>query len=206
MSNDTHRDGFHLSRTDQFKALAHPLRRRIIDLAGQRPATVAEFAAALERPPGTVAHHVHVLVASDLLTVVRTRQVRAVTEHTYGRSAPTFFYDADYAPVRETQAMADFSAVRRRPTEEEASTLAVRFLRLPHALAHALVDEFSERIDALARDAGSSTGAGTGDTVYGIVVAIEPTTIATLPPRDPDDADADTDADTDTGDADAATA
>lgn len=179
MSNDKHDDRFHLSRTDQYKALANPLRRRIIDLATQRPATVAEFAAALQRPPGTVAHHVHVLVAADLLHVVRTRQVRAVTEHVYGRTAPTFFIDDAYAEERQTQALADFAAVRRPAVGDEASSFGMRFLRLPDERARALVEEFTERLDALALEAHS------GDTVYGILVSIDPTTIATLPAVEP---------------------
>ena len=162
-----------LSRTDQFKALANPLRRRVIDLATERPATVAEFAEALGRPPGTVAHHVKVLAAAGLLEVVETRQVRSVTEHCYARTAPTFVMPN--ADEREAQMMQDLGQARRTAQEGEASFVGVRFVRLPDDRARALVDEFVSRLEALAEESGR------GDTVYGVMLGIVPTALTGLP-------------------------
>src|ERR687895_683380 len=75
----------------QLRALADPLRATILDLLLERAATVAELAAAVDRPKSTVAHHVNVLEEADMLRVVRTRRVRAVGQRYYGRTARVFY-------------------------------------------------------------------------------------------------------------------
>src|SRR5213080_826438 len=77
----------------QLRAIADPLRDTILDLLLERAATVAELAAAVERPKSTVAHHVNVLVDAGMLRVVRTRRVRAIDERYYGRTARVFYVD-----------------------------------------------------------------------------------------------------------------
>ena len=72
----------------QLRAMADPLRSTILDLVLERAATVTELAEATGRPKSTVAHHVNVLVAADLLRVVRTRRVRAIEERTRQRMNP----------------------------------------------------------------------------------------------------------------------
>jgi DNA-binding transcriptional ArsR family regulator len=155
------------------------MRRRIIDLATERPATVAEFAAALARPPGTIAHHVKLLVEAGLLKVVETRRVRSVQEHYYGRTAPTFMMPN--AEEREAQMLGDLGSARRRPEEGETSFLGVRFLRVPDDTAAGLVAEFIARLEALAVESGE------GGTVYGVVLGVVPTSSPTLPARSDDD-------------------
>ena len=73
----------------QLRAIADPLRSTILDLLLERAATVAELAAAVQRPKSTVAHHVNVLVETGMLRVVRTRRVRAIDERYYGRTGRT---------------------------------------------------------------------------------------------------------------------
>ena len=74
----------------QLRALGDFTRGRIIGLLGQRAASTTELAAALDMPKGTVGHHVKVLEKAGLVRVVRTRQVRALTEKYYGRVARLF--------------------------------------------------------------------------------------------------------------------
>ena len=47
------------------------------------------------RPQGTVGHHLKVLERGGLVRVVRTRQVRALTEKYYGRVARLFVLKTD---------------------------------------------------------------------------------------------------------------
>lgn len=75
----------------ELAALFHPLRARLVDLLLERAATVGELATAVKRPPSTVAYHVNKLVDAGLLTVVRTRRVRAIDERYYGRTARIFY-------------------------------------------------------------------------------------------------------------------
>lgn len=81
-------------RPDQLKALADDLRSRIVVLLRERARSTTELAERLELPKGTVAHHIKVLETAGLITVVRTRKVRAVTERYYGRAARLFLYES----------------------------------------------------------------------------------------------------------------
>jgi DNA-binding transcriptional ArsR family regulator len=74
----------------QLKLLANPVREHIVVLLRERAASTTELAAALSMPKGTVGHHVKALEGAGLIRVVRTRQVRAVTEKFYGRVARLF--------------------------------------------------------------------------------------------------------------------
>src|SRR5512134_14883 len=73
----------------QLKAVGDRTRMAILDLVLERAASITELSRALGRPKSTVAHHVDVLKRAGLLRVVRTRQVRAVTEAYYGRTGRT---------------------------------------------------------------------------------------------------------------------
>src|SRR3954449_5685855 len=83
-------DKIELNSGAQLRALADPIRSMILDLLLERAATVTELASAIGRPKSTIAHHVAVLIDADLLKIVRTRQVRAIQERTYGRTARLF--------------------------------------------------------------------------------------------------------------------
>jgi DNA-binding transcriptional ArsR family regulator len=74
----------------QLRALGDPTRGRIIALLNQRAASTTELATALAMPKGTVGHHLKVLEQAGLVRIVRTRQVRALTEKYYGRVARIF--------------------------------------------------------------------------------------------------------------------
>jgi len=100
----------------QLRALGDELRSRIIALLRDRAASTTELAAKLGLPKSTVGHHVKVLEKAGLVHVVRTRQVRAVTENYYGRTARLFLFksaDSDGADVRNVAA-----AALRRVAEE----------------------------------------------------------------------------------------
>ncbi len=86
-----------VSSSQELRAMFHPLRSTLLELVVERAATVGELAAAVERPKGTVAHHVGVLLEAGLLRVVRTRKVRAVEERFYGRT-PRIFQVGVIAP------------------------------------------------------------------------------------------------------------
>ena len=72
---------------ERLRALADDLRAKIVALLRERALSTTELAEQLGLPKGTVGHHVKVLERAGLIRVVRTRQVRAVTEKYYGRVA-----------------------------------------------------------------------------------------------------------------------
>jgi DNA-binding transcriptional ArsR family regulator len=79
-----------VEQPDKLRALAEPTRATIVTLLGQRAASTTELAQVLQAPKGTVGHHLKVLEKAGLVRVVRTRQVRALTEKYYGRVARLF--------------------------------------------------------------------------------------------------------------------
>src|ERR687893_2931236 len=84
-------DLFVVTAPEQRRALADPLRGTLLELVLERAATVTEIAHAVDRPKGTVAYHVNLLVEAGLLRVVRTRRVRAIEERYYGRLARIYY-------------------------------------------------------------------------------------------------------------------
>jgi DNA-binding transcriptional ArsR family regulator len=84
------------------KALAHPLRIRILAMLADRSASPVQLSGKLDATLGTVAYHVRTLHSLGLVELVDTRQRRGATEHYYrAREHPRFPDDAwsDLAPV-----------------------------------------------------------------------------------------------------------
>ncbi|MGH2971687.1 MAG: ArsR/SmtB family transcription factor [Gaiellaceae bacterium] len=84
-----------VDRPDQLRALADDVRSAVISLLRERAYSIQQLAEKLGIPKGTVGHHVKVLETAGLIHVVRTRQVRAVTEKFYGRTARLFLYQTE---------------------------------------------------------------------------------------------------------------
>src|SRR5207237_5961865 len=77
---------------EQLRALGDDLRSKIVVLLRERAASTTELAEKLGLPKGTVGHHVKVLEKAGLIRVVRTRQVRALTESYYGSNSRLFLF------------------------------------------------------------------------------------------------------------------
>jgi len=160
-----------VDRTDQLRALGDDLRSSIVVLLRERAHSTTELAEKLGLPKGTVGHHVKVLEKAGLIRVVRTRQVRAVTERYYGRTARLFLFqvsqDADAEDVRNVAA-----ASLRRAAEEmlpfsEDDRTAFGVLRVRLSDRDAL--RFARRIGRLMKDVQAAEDAS-GEP-YGVAVA-----------------------------------
>ena len=105
-----------VSETEQLRALADDVRLRIVALLRERAASTTELAEQVGLAKGTVAHHLKVLEAAGLVTVVRTRRVRALTESLYGRVARLYVLKgADDKPqARVRLSAADAASFQRR--------------------------------------------------------------------------------------------
>jgi DNA-binding transcriptional ArsR family regulator len=168
----------------QLRAIADPLRATILDLLLERAATVAELAAAVERPKSTVAHHVNVLVEAGMLRVVRTRRVRAVDERYYGRTARTFMVGVVNRPGEDpttvhANALSVAAAESVPAHETDRLRTIVRHARIPAESAA----DFWDRVEALSREFAQLQRSG--DTAYGFAAGLYPTDYPTLP--DPSD-------------------
>ena len=174
MSPARPRLGQMLLTQDQARLLSEPTRSEIIRLLAQRPATTSQLAAALARPRGSIGHHLKALEAAGLIRVVRTRKVRALTEKYYGRVADTYLFpemEGEEMPPLLAEALADMRSSLRGP---------VGFLTLRHArisetdagLYEAMLIDLAEEF---------ATQEATGDTVFGLVIGLYPTSRPSLP-------------------------
>lgn len=169
-----------VSTPRELRAIFHPLRGTLLELVCERAATVSEMAAAVDRPKGTVAHHVGVLVEAGILQVVRTRKVRAVEERFYGRTARIFYVGA----IKPEQAATITNELAVAAAESGAAHDAddlraiIRHARIPRERAA----EFWERVFDVVH--AFSQLPRSGDTVYAFVAGLYPTEHPTLPTND----------------------
>jgi DNA-binding transcriptional ArsR family regulator len=152
---------------ERMKALGDPLRFAIADLVLERAMSVTDLAERLDRPKGTIAYHVDVLVDAGLLTVVRTRRVRAMEERFYGRTARTFVMHKEAGEIPFLHEVVDHADL-----DDDAGPrgFALRRARIPTAR----IDDYIARIHALALEFSEEPRAG--DTEYAIYLGVFPTT------------------------------
>lgn len=162
-------DVLEISAPEQFAALAHPLRQRLLFALGQQPATISRLAARLDAKKGNVAHHLKVLREAGLVHVAETRQVRGGTEQYYQRTARRMVV----AEPRAAGTAAMFAAVAQELDRSPADThLTLRHLRLGPAKARELGEALAALVDEAEEDAED-------EPVHGVLVA--------LYQQDPDD-------------------
>ena len=75
---------------EMLKAVADEHRLQILRLTMARPQTLSMLGGALEKHPAWVRHHVKVLEAAGLITLVEERKTRNYTEKFYGATAAAF--------------------------------------------------------------------------------------------------------------------
>ncbi|MFF5204494.1 ArsR/SmtB family transcription factor [Streptosporangium sp. NPDC000396] len=166
-----------LRSPDQFKALGHPLRHRLLNVLHQRPATLGQLAAALGSAKGTVGYHVKVLREAGLVCLVETRQVRGGTEQYYAPVSRSLRHHEDAAVGVEFIVKAALAEMLPRGPGQ-AELTALHHLWLTPADAHALVArlrEFGER---------EQQPAAAGREPYGLLFSLYPADIPILPPED----------------------
>ena len=89
----------HLTEQDIVKALAHPLRVRILAVLERRTASPNQLATELGVPLGNVSYHVRMLARIGLIKLVSRRQRRGAIEHFYKAAARTVISDETWAGI-----------------------------------------------------------------------------------------------------------
>ena len=170
-------------RPEQYRALFEDTRLRIVDLLLERAATTTELAEVLDKPKGTVGHHIGVLEEAGLIHVVRTEKVRAIEAKYYGRTARTYLLGDKTNPGVDVvkghfinTALAEYATVIDEESGLPGSTL--RYARIPVERAK----EWAQRLFDLAEEFTASTRAG--DTTYGLLIAMYPTDRPHLPDKE----------------------
>jgi DNA-binding transcriptional ArsR family regulator len=152
-----------ISGPDQYRALSHPARHRLLYALGQAPATISQLAVALDSKKGSVAHHLKVLREAGLVAVTQTRQVRGGTEQYYQRTARRLVVRDDTGGEQTAVLLRAVAGELAGATAEPVLTL--RNLRLTEAQAGKLARTLTELADGL-------QDAGPGEPRYGLLVGL----------------------------------
>lgn len=128
-----------------FKAVAHPLRRRILLAFNENVTSPSRVADELGEPIGRVSHHVRVLVRLGAIEPVRTRHRRGAVEHFYRATMPALSEDAT-GPASATDGM---RAAGLAPMIQDvrAATAAGGFDHPRAHVSYTLLDLDEERLD-----------------------------------------------------------
>ncbi|MDJ0700293.1 MAG: helix-turn-helix domain-containing protein [Woeseiaceae bacterium] len=95
---------YQISDLDQVKALAHPLRLRILEtLVASEPMTTKQVAEKLGEKPTRLYHHVDKLEKVGLIRLTHTRQIRGATEKYYEAVARSFAAGAELFSDESTE-------------------------------------------------------------------------------------------------------
>ena len=157
----------------QFKALGHPLRHRLLIALRQRPATLAQLAAALGAAKGTVGYHVKVLQDAGLLRIARERRVRGGTEQYYEPASERLRIAPD-APVGGEFLVRAALAEMLPPEPGDPDRTLLRHVRLTAGQAA----EIAAALEALPLPDGP------GGRPYGVLLSVYRADIPVLPPDD----------------------
>lgn len=106
------------------KALAHPLRIRILALLEERDASPVQLAEHLDATLGTVAYHVRTLENLGLIEMVATHQRRGATEHVYAAREHPRVSDRAWSAASATAKQALMSAILSQAGEYAARSAA----------------------------------------------------------------------------------
>ena len=130
----------------QMRALAHPMRHRILLALGEDDATISQLSHRLRTHKGNVAHHLRVLVDAGLVKRGRTRTVRGGTEQYFVRAARRMRFGAgdDGAATR-----AMLATIADELSADEDHLLNRRRLRLTARQAAALAEHLDRLVNEL---------------------------------------------------------
>lgn len=169
-------DTVEASTPAQLKALADDTRRTILDLLLDRAATTTHLAEALDKPKGTVGYHLKVLEGAGMIRIVRTAQVRAMTEKYYGRVARTILIKTRESGETPFPMLAEaMEEARVLSSDDPLPMFTLRHMRISEERAV----EFCERLVALSEEFVDLPREG--DVVYGFIGGVFPTDRPTFP-------------------------
>jgi DNA-binding transcriptional ArsR family regulator len=157
----------------ELRALAHPLRIRLLELFAEGPRTTKQVAELLGEPPTRLYHHIAALERAGLLELRETRKVRGTTERWYAAVARAYGSGAG----GEAAALGDRGPGRGGRKRGPASKAA-------HAVALTVVEQARRELAAVAATRGSGErSADDAPLVARLVVNVPPERIPELRQR-----------------------
>ena len=144
---------------EQFKALGHPMRHRLLFALGRGEATISQLAVTLGSNKGNISHHLKVLAAAGLVQAAGTRTVRGGTEQYYRRAFASLTYDDATTTETALRALAAEIAAA-----EPAPFVILRGLRLS--------PEHAQQLTATLRDLAEQADDGGDHPRYGLLLGL----------------------------------
>jgi DNA-binding transcriptional ArsR family regulator len=170
------------------KALAHPLRIRMLTVLNQRIASPSELAGELDEPIGNVSYHMRTLADLGMVELVRTEPRRGAVEHYYRAIERPHVSAQDWATlpasVRRSfsdatgrQVLDDFTgAAKSGGFEREGARLNRLELKLDQKgweELGKLLDDASQRVEKAAAKAKDRKGGGDQVTATAVFMLFE---------------------------------
>jgi DNA-binding transcriptional ArsR family regulator len=156
---------------EEARALAHPLRLRILRLCLDAALTNKQLAERLGKDPGTVLHHVRTLVATGFLAAEEVRQGQSgALEKPYRATGKSWTLDVGEEATGEAgaaEAMLEAFLAEFR----EGGSAAAGWSRLALTLGQASLEELRDRLQALLDEFVDRSPEPAGEP-YGMLVVI----------------------------------
>ena len=170
------------------KALAHPLRIRMLTVLNQRIASPSELSGELEEPIGNVSYHMRTLADLGMVELVRTEPRRGAVEHYYRAVERPHMPSSDWATLPASvrraisdttgrQVLDDFTAAAKSGGLE---TEGARLTRLELKLDQKgwdemgkLIDDVSQRVEKIAAKAKDRKGGDDAKTATAVLMLFD---------------------------------
>jgi DNA-binding transcriptional ArsR family regulator len=182
------------SEVERLKALANPLRMRILEQVAMQPMTVSAVAAALGESRTKLYRHMDLLRQRGFVEVASTRKVSGITERTYRAISGSLVFDRPFPGVRTSeseravaeslrtmfdQTTADIleaiASGRVDLTDKDKSAGTLVAFRAFAQITEGQVEEFVLRMQALIEELEvMKTGPGEKRVPYGFTFAVHP--------------------------------
>jgi DNA-binding transcriptional ArsR family regulator len=171
---------------EQMRALAHPLRVRLLELFAECPRTTKQAAEALGEPTTKLYHHVAALERAGLVRLRETRQNRGTTEKYFEVTQNQLLAKTDAATLQDEAAQAAMGFVLFDQAREELvralsssskprSVVAVRgILRLSRSEAKQLRKELVALVQRVSKPRESDAKSRTRRRRYTLTIALLP--------------------------------
>jgi DNA-binding transcriptional ArsR family regulator len=135
---------------EEARALAHPLRLRILRLCLDEALTNKQLAERLGKDPGTVLHHVRALVDTGFLAAEEVRQGQSgALEKPYRSTGKSWTLDVSEATGSHASTAEAILEAFLAEFREAGPAAAVGWSRLALTLDQASLEELQERLQAL---------------------------------------------------------
>jgi DNA-binding transcriptional ArsR family regulator len=166
---------------DEARALAHPLRLRILRLCLDAALTNKQLAERLGKDPGTVLHHVRTLVATGFLVAEEVRQGDSgALEKPYRATGKSWTLDVGEAAAGEPSAAEAMLEAFLAEFREAGPGAGRGFSRLGLTLDEASFHELQDRLQAVL-DEFADRSPDPGGEPYGMLVVIHRRAAAQAP-------------------------